>query len=101
MEALKGIGAAILGLGILVGLLVIAVFSIYGIAWASVKVYEYVLVVNSFAFLVSLFVLLPCAIFRPTRKIAAFGLFGASFIFGLTVWIYGFLVTYATWGLFG
>lgn len=80
---------------------VLALLYLRGIAWVSERVFEYVVLVNSYAFIISLFVCLPCAVFRVTRKVAAFGLFAASMVFGITVWIFGFLVTYAIWGLFG
>jgi hypothetical protein len=101
MQALKNVGMAILGIAMVVGLAVVGLMYIWGIAWVSVRIYEYVLVVNSIAFLLSFLFFLPCAIFRLTRKIAAFGLYGASYVFGITIWIYGFLVTYAAWGLVG
>src|SRR5262249_13546828 len=91
----------VLGIGMSVGLVILGLMYIQGIGWVSVRIYEYLVVVNSIVFLLSLFIFLPCAIFRLTRKIAAFGLYGASYVFGITVWIYGFLVTYAAWGLVG
>jgi hypothetical protein len=101
MQALKNGGIAILGIAMVVGLAVVGLMSISGIAWVSMKIFDYVVVVNSIVFLLSLFFFLPCAIFRLTRKIAAFGLYGASYVFGITTWIFGFLVTYVTWGPIG
>jgi hypothetical protein len=101
MQALKNVGMTVLSLGVIAGLGIVTIIYLQGIAWVSVRVYEYVLMVNSAAFLLSVFILLPCAIFRVTRKIAAFGLLGASYVFGLTVWIFGFLMTYAALGVIG
>jgi hypothetical protein len=101
MQALKNIGLGILGIGMLVGMAVVALLYLRGIAWVSERVFDYVALVNGYAFIISAFVFLPCAVFRATRKVAAFGLFAASMVFGITVWIFGLLVTYAIWGLFG
>jgi hypothetical protein len=101
MQALKNVGMTVLGLGVMVGLGIVTLIYLQGIVWVSVRVFDYVVMVNSAVFLLSVFIFLPCAIFRVTRKVAAFGLLGASYVFGLTVWLFGFLVTYAAWGIIG
>lgn len=42
--------------------------------------------------------LLPLSAFRETRIVPAYGLYVASFVFGVCVWVYGFAVTYEIWG---
>jgi hypothetical protein len=101
VQAVKNVGMAVLGLGLMIGLGIIASLYLYGIAWVSVRDFDYVLIVNSATFFISFFIFLPCAVFRATRKFAAAGLVCASYVFGLTVWILGLLVTYAAWGLIG
>jgi predicted aspartyl protease len=84
VEALRGRGMAILaGLAMIVGLTVLIVGLPAPWGWVSIPV------VNGIAFLLSLFIFLPCAIFRVTRKFAAFGLCGALYVFGITVWSFG------------
>jgi hypothetical protein len=51
-------------------------------------------------FLFSLFVLGPLSLFRRTRGFAAKLLMPLSYLFGLTTWLLGFLMTYALWGVF-
>lgn len=45
--------------------------------------------------------MLPLAPFRKTRIVPAYGLYVASFVFGVCVWMYGFIVTYSFWGVGG
>jgi hypothetical protein len=53
------------------------------------------------AFSACVVVLLPCALFRATRKFSAYGFFISSVIFGVATWILGLLVTFQHWGGIG
>src|SRR5690349_15872744 len=92
---------------VLLGIVSIAVMGILGllyiqgIAWVSVRIFYYVELANAIAFVIGFFILVPLAIFRTTRMISAMGLLFASCVFGVVVWIYGFVVTYELWGLLG
>src|SRR5262245_696678 len=98
MNALKGIGQAVIGLlAICASLLLLALF-IYGLAWVAEQVMWLVFSVAQIAILVCVLILLPLAIFRGTRKAACFGLYGASVVFGVCTWLVGFSVSYFYWG---
>ena len=98
-EALKNIGSIALGIAIFAGLFVLAVFFIKGGVWLSERLLPILSVVSGFAFLACLFVLVPLAVFHPTRGFAGVGLFIASYIFGASAWMTGLLLTYTLWGL--
>src|SRR5208282_5476694 len=46
-------------------------------------------------------VLLPLSIFRAPRIVSVWGFLIASYVFGVDVWMYGFLVTFDLWGSIG
>jgi hypothetical protein len=48
-----------------------------------------------------LVLLLPLSIFRATRKFACLGLYVAAIIFGASIWLTGFLVTWTYFGGLG
>ena len=98
-EALKNVGNIALGIAILVGVIVIAVFFIKGGLWLSEKLLPVLSVLSGFAFLACLFVLLPLALFQPTRPFGVVGLYIASYIFGASAWMSGLLLTYTLCGL--
>jgi len=83
---------------IVVGLCLIAFLFIEGGAWLSAKVYPWVSRVFAWTLLIALVVLLPLALFRKTRAFAGSGIYTASFVFGITLWVWGFLLTYTLWG---
>ena len=89
-------GAAFLVLFAGVGAVVI-----FGAAWASAKLLPWFTVFTSLAFAVVVLVLLPLAIPRPTRGFSCIALFIASYVFGATLWMEGFLLTLSLWGVFG
>src|SRR5436305_5327435 len=97
-EAIKGVGAIALGLAILVGVLVLALLFINGGVWLGDKIYPALFMVSVITFLVCLFILIPMAVFHPTRGIAGLGLFISSYIFGLLLWVSSLLLTYTIWG---
>lgn len=101
MEAFKKVGWGLLGIATFVAMLFVAALSIYGMAWVSVHVLEYLVPINDIVAVVCIVLLLPLALFRKTRIVPAYGLYVASFVFGVCVWMYGFIVTYSLWGVGG
>jgi hypothetical protein len=51
--------------------------------------------------LASIFIFAPLGIFRATRSFAGGALIGASYIFGVSLWIYGAIATFGHWGWIG
>jgi hypothetical protein len=66
-------------------------------AWS----YSILLPVSEFAFLIVLFVLCPMALFKKTRHTAGRLILLSSYLFGLTTWCLGGLLTFGSWGLVG
>ena len=101
MGKLKTVGDVILGIVIFV--LVIAsllepiLFFTKG-PQILARIFPFLKILYSIAMFVSIFSLLPTALFRRTRGIAGLGLFIASYIFGATLWVWAFLLTYMLWG---
>lgn len=63
--------------------------------------YSFFLPIAQVGFLVSVFILLPLAYFRSTRRFAGLGLIIASYLFGLVTWLLGMAVTFASFGWVG
>jgi hypothetical protein len=98
MEALKNTGWGLLGIAFLVAIVFVCALLIGGTAWVSSHVLEYLIPFNNIVTVVCIVLLLPLAPFRKTRIVSAYGLYMASFVFGVCVWMYGFVVTYDIWG---
>jgi hypothetical protein len=97
-EKFQNIGYSLLGFGILVGIILLAVFFIKGGLWSSELLYPWLSLISAISFFVCIFILLPLVIFRKTRAFSGLGLFIASYIFGASLWVWGFLLTYVLWG---
>jgi hypothetical protein len=98
MESLKSAGWGLLGIAIIVAMVLVAALLINGMAWVSGHVLGYLITFNNIVTVVCIVLLLPLAPFRKTRIMPAYGLYVASFVFGVCVWVYGFMVTYEFWG---
>ena len=101
IETLKNIGGCLLYLVLLIGFTIACIFLIKWGADAAIIITPYLSWINNCVLTISLFILTPMAFFRKTRSIAAIGFIISSFIFGLSLWVSGFLVTYAFWGTIG
>jgi len=101
MSTIKNLGWMALGICAIVGLLFLGASLIEGTARVSVIVLPYLSKLAAIGIAICVLILLPLSIFRPTRAISCMGFFIASYIFGLDVWLYGFLITYALWGGIG
>ncbi|MBI4619907.1 MAG: hypothetical protein HY739_07075 [Desulfobacterales bacterium] len=97
-EKIKGAGAAILGIGFFLVIVLLIGLFIHGGAWLSAKVYPWLTIAFSITFGIALFILAPLGIFRRTRGFSGNGMVISSYIFGLTLWVWGFLLTYTLWG---
>ncbi len=100
-DKLKSVGSFVLGICIFVGAIVLAVMLVKGGLWLSERVYPWLVVLTAISLFVVILVLLPLAIFRRTRAFAGGGIYFASFVFGLTLWVWSLLTSYALWGIGG
>jgi len=100
-EKLKNLGWGILGIAFFVIIALLIGLFIHGGAWLSAKVYPILTVIFGITFGIALFVLTPISILKKARGFAGNGIVISSFIFGLTLWVWSFLLTYTLWGGLG
>src|SRR5450759_3371220 len=101
MRPLKDVGLVLAGIAGFLALVFLMGLYIEGLTWASENLQEYLNIAAKIALAVCVFILLPCALFPPTRIISVFGLVISSVIFGASTWTLGFLVTLHYWGTMG
>jgi hypothetical protein len=98
-EWLKNMGWSIIGLVIFIVIpVLLAGAFLLGATWLSLKALPWLYLASYLAFGFTLFILLPLTIFRRTRAFAGSGLIIASYIFGLNLWCFSFILTLALWG---
>src|SRR5437899_1362333 len=100
-QFLKNIGGFALGIVGLAAIIVVLFLLVQGGTWLADKVYPILILVFVLALAITLFILLPLAIFRKTRGFAGLGIYVTSYVYGLTVWVWSLLITYTLWGGFG
>jgi hypothetical protein len=101
IEGLKNIGYYILGIGFLLFLLLVSVLMIQGAVWVGEYVLQWLINLAWIVFGINLLILLPLSFFRKTGMVGGMGIFISSYVFGLTLWFLGLLLTYFTWGFMG
>ncbi len=98
-ETLGAIGGLALMLAIAaVGIAIITAFILGGV-WVSKHLLPWLTVISFVVFAIVIFVLLPLAIPRATRGFSSISILIASYVFGATLWMFGLLLTYFTWGV--
>jgi hypothetical protein len=105
MHGVKSLFEVAGGLAILLGLVVLALLAaflfIQGGLWLSQALYPLLVSVSGLTLAVVIFLLLPNAIFSSTPRFAGGGMLIASYVFGASLWVWSFLITYMLWGWVG
>src|SRR5947209_20265266 len=97
---LASIGTGALGIAIRLALALIPVLLLQGGVWLSALLFPWLAAINALTLLVTLFVLLPNAVFSSTPRFAGSGMMIVSYVFGATLWVWSLLLTYTLWGGF-
>lgn len=100
-EILKYIGGMALGIIIFLAILLIGLFLLKGSLWFSEKIFPWVGIVFWITIAIDVIGLLPLSIIECTRDVGLTGLFISSYIFGLLLWVWSFLIVYFVWGWVG
>lgn len=95
VRSFNGCLVAICGVIIMLFLLVLA---IQGGAWLAAKILPALPIFAEIVLAADILIFLPLAIFRRTQRLAGDGLFVSSYAFGVTLWIWAFLLAYTIWG---
>ena len=98
-DALKGIGSIVLGLAVLVAIVALFVVFIRGATWAIEHLLSPLVAVGWVILAIDIVILLPLSAFKPLRDFTGSLMFISSYVFGLITWMFGFVFTYALWGL--
>ena len=97
-EILQNIGYAIFGLLFIFSILLILGLLFKGGIWLSAMLYPWLVGIFGITLSITVFVLLPNAVFTSTPRFAGYGMVLASYIFGVTLWVWSLLLTYVLWG---
>jgi len=94
-ESVAGIG----GLVFFVAILIIPVLFIMGAEWASEHILPWASGLSVILFIIEISIILPLSIPRKTRLFASKALINFSYVFGITLWMEGLLLTLNIWGV--
>ncbi len=83
---------------VLIILVFLLVLVIQGSAWLAGKILPALPTFMEIVIAIDLCILLPLAVFRKTRLLSSDGLYISSYAYGVTLWIWAFLLTYTIWG---
>lgn len=72
-----------------------------GWLWFSEKIFPWAAIIFFITIAIDIIVLLPLSIIRKTREIGLVGLLISSYLFGLLIWVWSFLIVYSIWGWIG
>ena len=97
-DILKTIGVIAVVIAICLGLIFLAALFIKGGVWLSIKILPWLSILMWIVFAFNVVVFLPLGIFKKTKAASGIGIYVSSYIYGLTLWLWGLLVTYMIWG---
>lgn len=64
----------------------------------AVPIYNFLVPASWIVLAIVVLLLLPLSIFKKTRAFAGSSISFSSYVFGLTTWVLGVVVTFSTWG---
>jgi len=97
-SAITNIGTYALGLVIMLAVLALPVLLIFSGVAIGEKILPWLMLLSILTLGFNIAILLPLALIPPTRPWAGLGFFISSYVFGLTVWFMGLLLTWMLWG---
>jgi hypothetical protein len=97
-SAISNIGTYALALIVMLAIPVLLVLFIRGGVWLGEKILPWLMLLSIIVLAFNIVILLPLSIFSLTRPWAGLGFFISSFIFGMTGWFMGLLLTWTLWG---
>src|SRR5438552_7763553 len=98
-ERFKGGMAVVGGIAALLLMLLAIGALIEGGTWLGAQIYPWLLSIFSVTLAITILLLIPMSLFSGTRGYASIGLVLSSYLFGLTLWMWGLLLTYSLWGV--
>ena len=98
---LKKVGQVAMFLFIGAALIALPIVFFKGAIWASDVLLQPLIHIGWWVLGLSLFILLPLAVFKKLRGHVAILLLYSSFLYGLIAWLTGFVITYHWWGILG
>jgi hypothetical protein len=101
MSKLKDYGPLLMIISIVLAAFAFLAFLIKGALWISTVLMPILNIIFFCVLAFSIVVFLPLALFYKTRGISGIGIFLASYIFGLNLWLFSFLMVYKFWGVVG
>jgi hypothetical protein len=99
METLKSVGGCLLYIVILAACVALAALFFLGAAWCSTHLLPWFMLGSEIAASILFLILLPLCLIRKVRGFAAIAILLISYVFGITVWMEGLLITLSTWGV--
>jgi hypothetical protein len=97
-SAISNIGTYALTLIVMLAIPVLLVLFIRGGVWLGEKILPWLMLLSIIVLAFNIVILIPLSIISQTRPWAGLGFFISSFIFGMTGWFMGLLLTWTLWG---
>ncbi len=97
-DAAATIGGLFVSVAVLGVLALLGTVFIFGSAWVSARLLPWFSVLTWITFALAVFVFLPLAIPKATRSFSSVALLITSYVFGITLWMEGLLLTIFIWG---
>jgi hypothetical protein len=97
-EAFTTVGGCSIYALILLAVAAVVIAFLYGGVAIAPVILPWLFLISAVVFVLCLVVILPLAIFRPLRPWSGLAIYIASYLFGITCWFSGLLITWSTWG---
>jgi hypothetical protein len=101
VSIVKSIGIGAFGIIIWGVIIVLGFLIIAGLVWIGDKILPWLMLLSIITLATCIFILTPLVLIRRIRPWIGAGYLVASYVFGLTGWVMGLILTWVLWGGLG
>ena len=91
-------GGTLIWIMIFVAGIFLTAVAIKGGIWLSATILPWLSIAMWIVFMIDLFFLLPLSMLKKRKGISSIGFMISSYVYGITLWLWGLLLTYILWG---
>jgi hypothetical protein len=99
-QLFKSFRRILLAACVLTAMALLVLTFVKGSVWIGQKLYPGLSFISETALVCVVVLFVPLAAFKRTRAFAGLGIFAASYVFGLMLWVWSLILTYKLWGIF-
>lgn len=100
-ELISNLRSILFGIAVFIAIIFVTLIFLMGGFWVLNKILPYLPIILWLVFIINIFIFLPLSIPNSTKAVAGIAFYFSSYVYGLNLWIWAFIITLTSWGIWG